>query len=72
MERLSSGTYLRRAVLKNRVQMALWQPLGRNIINAAKAALNGEFDKSLPIIDVLPDACDACPIDKYYVTDICR
>ena len=61
-----------RAVLKNRVQMALWQPLGRNIINAAKAALNGEFDKSLPIIDVLPDACDACPIDKYYVTDICR
>ena len=61
-----------RAVLKNRIQMALWQPLGLNIINAAKAALDGEFDKKLPIIDVLPDACDACPIDKYYVTDLCR
>ena len=61
-----------RAVLKNRVQMALWQPLGLNIINAAKAALDGEFDKKLPVIDVLPDACDACPIDKYYVTDLCR
>ena len=34
-----------RAVLKNRIQMALWQPLGLNIINAAKAALDGEFDK---------------------------
>ena len=31
-----------RAVLKNRIQMALWQPLGLNIINAAKAALDGE------------------------------
>ncbi len=61
-----------RAVLKNRIQMALWQPLGLNIINAAKAALDGEFDKKLPVIDVLPDACDACPIDKYYVTDLCR
>ncbi len=61
-----------RAVLKNRVQMALWQPLGLNIINAAKAALDGVFDRSLPIMDVLPDACDACPIDKYYVTDLCR
>lgn len=61
-----------RAVLKNRIQMALWQPLGFNIINAAKAALAGEFDKSLPVMDVLPDACDACPIDRYYVTDVCR
>ena len=61
-----------RAVLKNRIQMALWQPLGMNIINASYAALTGEFDKSLPIMDVLPDACDACPIDRYYVTDVCR
>ncbi len=61
-----------RAVLKNRVQMALWQPIGTNIINAAKAAITGEIDKSLPVMDVLTDACDACPIDKYYVTDLCR
>ncbi len=61
-----------RAVLKNRIQMALWQPLGVNIVNAAKAALEGSFDKTLPVMDVLPDACDACPIDKYYVTDMCR
>lgn len=61
-----------RAVLKNRIQMALWQPLGENIINAANAALRGDFDVSLPVVDVLPDACDACPIDKYYVTDLCR
>lgn len=61
-----------RAVLKNRIQMALWQPLGLNIINASKEALTGKYDKSLPVVDVLPNACDACPIEKYYVTDVCR
>lgn len=61
-----------RAVLKNRIQMALWQPIGTNLSQAAKSALTGEIDKSLPVMDVLPDACDACPIDKYYVTDVCR
>lgn len=61
-----------RAVLKNRIQMALWQPLGVNLVKGAEAALTGEFDKELPVMDVLPDACDACPIDKYYVTDLCR
>ena len=61
-----------RAVLKNRVQMALWQPLGMNPIVAARSALEGKMDKSLPVMDVLPDACDACPIDRYYVTDLCR
>jgi len=61
-----------RAVLKNRIQMALWQPIGTNLTKAAQNALTGKFDKSLPVMDVLPDACDACPIDKYYVTDVCR
>ena len=61
-----------RAVLKNRIQMALWQPLGLNIINAANAALTGEVDKSLPVMDLLPQACDECPLDSYYVTDVCR
>ena len=61
-----------RAVLKNRIQMALWMPLGMNPITAAGAALTEKMDKSLPVMDVLPDACDACPIDKYYVTDLCR
>lgn len=61
-----------RAVLKNRIQMALWQPIGTNLIQAAQNAVTGKFDKTLPVMDVLPDACDACPIDKYYVTDVCR
>lgn len=61
-----------RAVLKNRIQMALWQPIGTNLSKAAQVALTGKIDKTLPVMDVLPDACDACPIDKYYVTDVCR
>ncbi|MBR3456670.1 MAG: monomeric [Selenomonadaceae bacterium] len=61
-----------RAVLKNRIQMALWMPLGMNPITAAGTALTEKMDKSLPVMDVLPDACDACPITKYHVTDLCR
>lgn len=71
-QRVRCCVHKERAVLKNRIQMALWQPLKLNIINAANAALAGDFDKSLPVMDVLPDACDSCPIDRYYVTDVCR
>ena len=61
-----------RAVLRNRIQMALWQPTGKKIFDCATDVMAGDFDKTLPVMDVLPDACDACPIDKYYVTDLCR
>lgn len=64
--------YKERAVLKNRIDMALGQTCDMNIIEASKATLNGPERTELPIIDVLPAACDQCPIDAYYVTDICR
>lgn len=72
MPRVRCCVHKERAVMKNRIQMALWQETGFNIINASNAAMNGEIDYTLPVIDVLPDACDACPIEKYYITDICR
>ena len=61
-----------RAVLKNRIGMALGLPMGINIVEAAKIALANPMDDTLPIIDVLPEACDQCPIDKFLVTDACR
>lgn len=64
--------YKERAVLKNRIDMALGQTCDMNIIEASKATLNSPERTELPIIDVLPAACDQCPIDAYYVTDICR
>ena len=64
--------YKERAVLKNRIDMALGQTCDMNIIEASKATLNEPERRELPIIDVLPAACDQCPIDAYYVTDICR
>ncbi|MDD3396430.1 MAG: monomeric [FeFe] hydrogenase [Acidaminococcaceae bacterium] len=61
-----------RAVLKNRICMALGLPTGINIIEASKIALKEPVDKDLPIIDVLPEACTQCPVEKYMVTDVCR
>lgn len=70
--RLRCCVYKERAVLKNRINMALSQPCDSNIINAAKRTLRIRDDTSLPIIDVLPAACDQCPIESYFVTDMCR
>lgn len=64
--------YKERAVLKNRIDMALGQTCDQNIIEASKLTLWGEIDKTLPVIDVLPAACDQCPIEAYFVTDACR
>lgn len=64
--------YKERAVLKNRIDMALGQDCSSNIIEAAKLTLNEPERTDLPLIDVLPAACDQCPIEAYYVTDICR
>ena len=47
-----------RAVLKNRINMALGLTVGLNIVEASKIALTEPVNKALPIIDVLPEACD--------------
>lgn len=64
--------YKERAVLKNRINMALGQECDMNIINASKLTLATPENKTLPVIDVLPAACDQCPIERYFVTDMCR
>lgn len=64
--------YKERAVLKNRIDMALGQTCDLNIIEAAKLTLTQPERKDLPIIDVLPVACDQCPIETYFVSDACR
>ncbi|MDO4920210.1 MAG: 4Fe-4S dicluster domain-containing protein [Phascolarctobacterium sp.] len=64
--------YKERAVLKNRIDMALGQECKENIIEASKLTLHEPERKDLPLIDVLPAACDQCPIEAYHVTDICR
>ena len=61
-----------RAVLKNRINMALGLTVDLNIVEASTRALAEPVNKELPIIDVLPEACDQCPIDKFLITDACR
>ncbi|MBP2643073.1 MAG: hydrogenase large subunit domain protein [Firmicutes bacterium] len=60
-----------RAVLGDRINIALNQPLGTSLTKAADNTLKGNFIDR-PIINVLPEACDRCPIDKFLVTDACR
>lgn len=60
-----------RAVLKERINLALNQPLQTKLEESAANALAGQV-ADLPIITVLPEACDQCPIDKFMVTDACR
>lgn len=60
-----------RAVLKDRINLALCQPLDSQVEQSAQQALEG-LTEPLPVINILPEACDACPIDKFLVTDACR
>ena len=70
--RIRCCVHKERAVLRNRIQMALGQELGQPLHESVERALTEPVNKNLPIMDVLPDACDSCPIEKYYVTDVCR
>ncbi|SDF11443.1 4Fe-4S dicluster domain-containing protein [Sporolituus thermophilus] len=60
-----------RAVLKDRINLALSQPINTDLKVAAQNALEGKI-ADMPFINVLPEACDRCPIDKFIVTDACR
>lgn len=60
-----------RAVLKDRINLALSQPMFTPMEEAAQNALDGKITDA-PIITIMPEACDQCPIDKFLVTDACR
>lgn len=64
--------YKERAVLENRINMALGQLSDDHIADAARKTLEEPERLDLPVIDVLPVACDQCPIETYFVTDACR
>ena len=60
-----------RAVLKDRINLALSQPIFTPLEEAAQNALEGNRADT-PVITIMPEACDQCPIDKFLVTDACR
>lgn len=60
-----------RAVLKDRIKLALAQPLEFGLAEALEHAINGHV-ADMPIINIMPEACDQCPIDKFLVTNACR
>ncbi|MCE5285686.1 MAG: 4Fe-4S dicluster domain-containing protein [Pelosinus sp.] len=60
-----------RAILKQRINIALHQPIGTSLKESASNALAGKRAE-LPAVNILPEACDKCPIDRMLVTDACR
>lgn len=60
-----------RAVVKDRVKFVMAQPLDIGVTEAAKNALNGDI-ADMPILNIMPEACDQCPIDTFFVTNACR
>lgn len=60
-----------RAVLKERINLALSQPMSLPLTEAVRRARSG-YNPDMPVVNVIPEACDQCPIDKFIVTDACR
>jgi len=60
-----------RAIVKDRVKFILAQPLEIGIAEAAANALDGQI-ADMPIINIMPEACDQCPIDTFFITNACR
>lgn len=60
-----------RAVLKDRLKLAMAQPLDMGVSEATQRALAGEV-ADIPVINIMPEACDQCPIDKFLITNACR
>lgn len=60
-----------RAILKYRVKFAMAQPLDISMEEASQNALDGKVAE-MPILNIMPEGCDQCPIDKFFVTNACR
>jgi len=60
-----------RAVVKDRVKFAMAQSLDHGVAEAAQNALDGHI-ADMPTINIMPEACDQCPIDTFFVTNACR
>lgn len=60
-----------RVVLRHRIILALGQKSGMSLDAAVEQAQRGQV-ASMPVVNVLPEACDECPIDKFLVTNACR
>lgn len=63
--------YKERAILRDRVKFVMAQPLTSGIAEAAKDALDGKI-ADMPVINIMHEACDQCPIDKFFITNACR
>ncbi|MGM0414940.1 MAG: monomeric [FeFe] hydrogenase [Bacillota bacterium] len=64
--------YKERAILKERIKLALGFDIEDNTPISQLAARVDQKPLDEDVINILSLACDSCPIDKYIVTDSCR
>jgi len=60
-----------RAVVRDRVKFVMAQSSDIGVTEAVQNALKGHI-ADMPIINIMPEACDQCPIDTFFVTNACR
>lgn len=61
-----------RAVLRDRISLAVGRDVNEKMQVSVEKALAREVLKDAPVLNVLPEACDQCPLDRFIVTDACR
>ena len=71
------SVFKERAIIRERIRMALglaMRPTGvhQNFTDGMKACASDEKRLDLPLVNVIPFACEACPTDRIQVSDNCR
>ena len=72
-----SSIFLERAIIAERIRLAIGLPVRdtsehRPIYLGIEEALKSERYYEPPLVNVIDFACNACPEESYYVTDVCQ
>ncbi|MCR5350374.1 MAG: 4Fe-4S dicluster domain-containing protein [Acholeplasmatales bacterium] len=72
-----SSIFLERAIIAERIRLAIGLPVRdtsehRPIYVGIEEALKPEKYYEPPLVNVIDFACNACPEESYYVTDVCQ
>ena len=72
-----SSIFLERAIVRERLRLAIGLPVRKAneqgaVFQGIEEALKDEKFYEPPLINVIDFACDGCPEESYYVTDVCQ
>lgn len=72
-----SSIFLERAIVRERLRLAIGLPVRKEnehgaVYQGIEAALKDEKFYEPPLVNVIDFACNGCPEESYYVTDVCQ